>query len=80
LPKDKDEVKGRVLDESDVAKVIKIARRAGLIYEATAVDLLSDLAAAIEEHRRAQCDLLTKNLTKEHRPPLVAARLRLIGE
>ncbi|MDE2448615.1 MAG: hypothetical protein KGO22_06570 [Gammaproteobacteria bacterium] len=72
LPKDRGEVKGRLLDESEVARVINIGRRSGLIYEATVVDLLPEHGGAIEEHRQAQCDCLTKNLTEQHQPELVA--------
>lgn len=73
LPKDdKGEVKGKLLGEADVAKVIKVARTSGLIYEATVVNLLPEHAAAIEEHRRGQCDGLTKHLTDRHHPSAVA--------
>lgn len=73
LPKDdKGEVKGRLLGESDIAKVIDVARRSGLIYEATVVDLLPEHATAIQEHRRGQCECLTKHLTNRHHPNVVA--------
>lgn len=73
LPKDSGEVKGRDLGESDVARVIDVARRSGLIYEVTAIDLTPDSAPAIEAHRTGQCDGLITTLTEKHRPELVAA-------
>jgi hypothetical protein len=50
-----------------------IARRSGLIYEVTVVDLAPGDEAAIEEHRRGQCEGLTKKLTPQHHPDLVAS-------
>jgi hypothetical protein len=73
LPKDQGEVKGRLLGESDVARVVDIARRSGLIYEVTVVDLAPEDAAAVEEHRTGQCEGLTRKLTKQHHPDLVAS-------
>ncbi len=74
LPKDdRGEVKGRLLDESDTARVIDVARRSGLIYEATVVDILPEHATAIEEHRREQCAGLTRHLTDKHQPGAVAS-------
>jgi hypothetical protein len=72
LPKAGGEVKGRLLDEADVARVVDIARRSGLIYEVTVIDLLPDHAAAVEAHRAEQCEGLTRRLTEKHKPSLVA--------
>jgi hypothetical protein len=72
LPKDQGEVKGRLLVESDIARVVDVARRSGLIYEATVVDLPEASAEAIERHRAGQCAGITEGLTAEHHPNLVA--------
>lgn len=73
LPKDtRGEVKGKLLGESDTARVIDVARRSGLIYEATVVDLLPEHAKAIEQHRKDQCEGLTKRLTDKHRASGIA--------
>jgi hypothetical protein len=72
LPKDGAEVKGRLLGEGDVARVVDVARRSGLIYEVTVIDLLPSETALIEEHRAGQCEGLTRGLTEKHQPSLVA--------
>jgi hypothetical protein len=72
LPKEHGEVKGRILGEQDIARVVDVARRSGLIYEVTVIDLPANSGAAIEEHRAGQCEGLTAKLTAEHHPNLVA--------
>jgi hypothetical protein len=71
LPKDKGEVKGRLLGESDVKRVVRCALRAGLIYEATVIDLLPEHSAAVEAHRTGQCEGLTRSLTPQHQPSMI---------
>jgi hypothetical protein len=73
LPKEDGEVKGRKLSESDVARVVDVAHRSGLIYEATVVDLAPRDSAAIERHRAGQCEGLTRKLTDQHHPDVVAS-------
>jgi hypothetical protein len=77
LPKERGEVKGRLLDESDVARVVNLARRAGLIYEATLIGLLPDHASAVEVHRTGQCEGLTRNLTDAHEPAVISDAFEL---
>lgn len=72
LPKHNGEVKGRLLGEADVARVVDCARRSGLLYEVTAVDLLPEHDAAVAEHRNEQCEGLTRHLTDRHKPELVS--------
>ena len=72
LPKERGEVKGKLLDEGDVARVVNVARRAGLIYEVTVIDQLPGSEQIIAKHRADQCDGLTGNITAEHHPNLVA--------
>jgi hypothetical protein len=72
LPKHQGEVKGKLLGESDIARVVDVARRSGLIYEVTIVDLPENSAQAIERHRAGQCEGLTGGLTAEHHPNIVA--------
>jgi hypothetical protein len=72
LPKVNGEVKGRVLAEGDIARVLELARRSGLIYEVTVIDLLPEDGAAVEEHRKQQCDMLTRRLTDDHQATLVS--------
>jgi hypothetical protein len=73
LQKDADEVKGRLLAERNVARVVNVARRSGLIYEVTVIDFPKDRGPEIAEHRARQCEALTGGLTEAHQPSLVAA-------
>lgn len=73
LPKERGEVKGRLLGEADVGRVARLCQRSGLIYEVTAIDLPPNADEVIERHRARQCEGLTRKLTKDHQPDLVAA-------
>jgi hypothetical protein len=66
------EVKGRLLDESDVARVVNVARRAGLIFETTVIDFAPGDLPAIEKHRSGQCEALTRGLTERHHASVIA--------
>lgn len=72
LPKENGEVKGRNLGEADIARVVDVARRSGLLYEVSVVDLLPDHTAVVEAHRAGQCEGLTAKLTPKHHPNTVA--------
>ncbi len=72
LPTHNGEVKGRLLDETSVARVVDLARRCGLIFEITVLDMAQNSADNIRAHRLAQCEGLTKNLTAAHNARLVA--------
>jgi hypothetical protein len=74
LPKDrKGEVKGCDLSENDVARVVELARRSGLIYEVAVIDRLPNDFAAVEEHRKTYTEGLTENLTDRHHPEFIAS-------
>jgi hypothetical protein len=73
LPKDdRGEVKGRLLAEGHVARVVDIVRRSGLLYEVSILDLPDDAASSVAQHRAEQCEGLTRTLTDEHHTKLVA--------
>ncbi len=71
LPKESGEVKGRLLKEADVAKVVEILKRNQCIFEAVAIEMSAETKEGIEEHRTEAANGLTKNLTDEHQPSLV---------
>lgn len=52
LPKDKGEVKGRLLSEAQTAKVLDLLRRNNCIFEAVAIDMGLETAAGISLHRK----------------------------
>ena len=69
LPKEKGEVKGRLLDEAEVASVVALLKRYDVLFEVSAVDLSgSDQFIPIAKQKLAAA--MVKNLTDEHRPEL----------
>ena len=66
LPTDKGEVKGRQLNEAQVAEVVDILRKLQCLFEVIAIDSEFQSEADIEAHKAAQEEGLTKNLTDEH--------------
>lgn len=80
LPKERDEVKGRLLSEAQIAKVVEILRRNSCIFEAHVIEMSFETAPGIEEHRKAAANGLTSNLTDQHQPELVEQVWRLRGE
>lgn len=71
LPKENGEVKGRLMKEPDVAKVIEILRRNLCIFEAVVVEMSLEVPGEVEEHRSRAANGLTKNLTSDHQPELI---------
>ncbi|MBL0947593.1 hypothetical protein [Brevundimonas sp.] len=68
LPKEKGEVKGRLLTEDQVASVVEIIRRNQGLFEASVVDLGSHSEVGLVAHRQALADALTAKLTPMHQP------------
>lgn len=71
LPKDKGEVKGRLLSEPQVAKVVDVLRRNSCIYATLLIEMSLEDRSEVEEHRAKTAQGLTENLTDEHQPELV---------
>ncbi len=65
-------MKGRLLDERDVARVARLCLRSGLIYEVTLIYLPPNAHESIEKHRAEQCEGLTSKLTEQHHPDMIA--------
>lgn len=68
LPKEKGEVKGRLLTASQAHKVVEMLRRNEVLFEAVLIDLGLHTNEGLSEHRRIQAEKLTANLTDEHHP------------
>lgn len=66
LPKRKSEVKGSMLNESQVASVIEILRINGAIFCASMIDLADHSPQDISQHRTRRSASLTTNLTNGH--------------
>lgn len=62
------EVKGRLLDERSVARVVDLLIKNGALYEVTAIDMSDHTGAKLADHKLRQAEKLTENLTDEHRP------------
>lgn len=65
LPKDRDEVKGRLLTESQILEVCKILKKVGAIFQVTATDLSLQSDADVERHQKIQAEKITENVTDE---------------
>ena len=63
---DKGEVKGRLLNETQVASVISALHEHSALYAATAIDLSYHTEAALQTFKEEQAEKITANLTNEH--------------
>jgi len=70
LPKDKDEVKGRLLSEPEVARVVSMLKRYEVLFEVTAIDSAMHLPGDTTKHQLAQAERFTRHLTDQHHPNL----------
>lgn len=70
LPKEKGEVKGKLLSEDQVCAVVGLLRRNSCIFEAQVIEMSVQTLPEIEEHQRAAGHGLTVNLTSAHNPEL----------
>ena len=70
LPKEGDEVKGRLLSENQIADVVTLLSRHQVLFEATAVDMGSAAhnAGDVAAHQAAQAEGITRHLTPDHHP------------
>lgn len=77
LPKDKGEVKGRLLQEEHVRDVCHVLRKVGCLFEAIAVDTAFQTEKDVKNHMLGQADGMTKHLTDKHQQTLIEAVWRL---
>jgi hypothetical protein len=77
LPKEKGEVKGRLLNEQQVANVLELLRKNSCIFEGVVIDMGLETEEGLELHRTGQAGGLTDDLTEEHHPELVASVWKL---
>ena len=66
LPKEKGEVKGRLLAEADVARVVAMLLRYEVLFEVAAIDLAVHRPEDIVSHQMTQAEGITHNLTEQH--------------
>lgn len=81
LPKDrKSEVKGRSLNERQIAKVVSLLLEHGAIFEAVLIDLGTHTEDGLSIFQAQQAEKLTANLTENHNPKLVGEVKRARSE
>lgn len=68
LPKENGEVKGRLLSETHVRRVVRLLRRSGCLLEVIASDTAVQTTEEIADHQSMHAEKLTENLTDEHPP------------
>lgn len=67
LPKSRTgEVKGKLLSETQVSKIVDLLRINSCLFEATVIEMRFETAEGLEYHRAEQANHITKNLTSEH--------------
>lgn len=79
LPKDRGEVKGRLLREPDVHSVVSMLVRNDVLLEISAVDMGMHSGAAVTAHQQRQAELITASITARHHPSLRAQMWDLRG-
>jgi len=65
------EIKGRKLNEDEVASIVQLLSKYDVIFEVTAIDMASQTHNKITKHKLMQADKLTENLTVKHHSNLV---------
>lgn len=80
LPQQNGEVKGRLLVEHQVEKVVDLLRKNNCLYVAIVIDMGFETPDVIRNHRENAARGLTANLTDEHHPELVQSVWQLRAE
>ena len=70
LPKEKGEVKGRLMGESDIDLVVSMLAEQQVLFEACAIDLGTHSLEDLAWHKSQQEDGMTKNVTEDFSPEL----------
>jgi hypothetical protein len=77
LPKHEGEVKGRLLNEDQVAEVVELLHRNEALLEIVAMDLNTHEPAEIEASKRDLAQSMTRGLTHAHHPSVLAGAANL---
>ncbi len=65
------EIKGSKLNESEVNSLILFLSQFDVIFQVTAIDMVTQSNSGITKHRMIQADKMTENLTAEHYQSLI---------
>ena len=71
FPLESGEVKGRLLDEGQVAGVVELLRKNECIFETIAIEMSRETIEEVTAHRNGAAEALTANLTDKHHINLV---------
>jgi hypothetical protein len=77
LPREADEVKGRLLNESQVASVVNLLVKSPLLFNVLAIDMAAQTTEAVVAHRAGQAQTLLLSVGPDHRPSLIAQMQQL---
>ena len=72
LPKEAEEVKGRLLNESQVAGVVDLLVRSPVLFNVIAIDMATQTTESVITHRDGQAGKLLLSVGPEHRPSMIA--------
>jgi hypothetical protein len=67
---DKSEVKGRALDEVDVAAVVDVLMEHGAVFDCAGIELGAHTNEGLDAFQAVQAEKLTASLTEQHHPNL----------
>jgi hypothetical protein len=70
-------VKGRLLSEEQAGQVVSLLKNKGAFFEVVTTDMSLNTEEVVNRHKRGQAQGITKNLTDEHQPTLVAESWKL---
>jgi hypothetical protein len=70
LPQDKGEVKGRLLNEQQIASVVPLLFNHSALFESVAIDLGIHTQQGLDDFQARQAEKITENLTDEHKDSL----------
>lgn len=71
ITKDKGEVKGRLLQEAEIAKVIKMLSKFEVLFFVVCADMNKQTNTTITNNKIEQCKKITETLTNEHHERVV---------
>ena len=77
LPKDDDQIKGRLLDEAQVRQVTFLLRQAEALFFTAFIEMGLHTTASLEQHRAGTAKGMVSNLTDAHNPAVRTAVYQL---
>ena len=76
-PKEKGEIKGRLLDEAMLASCIQLFASRGAMFDCAALDLGLHTAVAVRAHQEDHAERILAHVTPKHQPSMVQELIQL---